>query len=276
VTGFISRSVPVHAYDLPKPALLEGMSHDEALPIVWNLVASLSEPTWLLRMFEIHRNLRAVGSGDYRSFRIVLDPELGTSEECVEKYVQAPEAWGHYYRERTVHKEPYDVVLWFTRKWCHWALDFVPVIPPIGMSLDPEEARRRALVFSTKMLRLERHLRELGDRGKPLVRKRKRSTAPGDARAKLVAALTKHHQYAGGSCLNLLPIGNNELARLAEVSESTASDFFTTEFKGHSKYKALCQDTGGLAMALKLLNGEFASHFLYGRRPIDEECSDSE
>jgi hypothetical protein len=43
----------------------------------------------------------------------------------------------------------------------------------------------------------------------------------GEAEAKLIAALTKHHQYADGSCLNLEPVGNNELARIAEVSEST-------------------------------------------------------
>src|SRR5262249_18814112 len=38
----------------------------------------------------------------------------------------------------------------------------------------------------------------------------KRSTERGEGRAKLIAALTKHHQYADGGCLNLEPIGNNE------------------------------------------------------------------
>ena len=70
----------------------------------------------------------------------------------------------------------------------------------------------------------------------------KRSTERGEGRAKLIAALTKHHKYADGSCLNLDPIGNNELARLAGVSESTASAFFNKEFDGHTKYRAVCTD----------------------------------
>src|SRR5262249_32651563 len=41
----------------------------------------------------------------------------------------------------------------------------------------------------------------------------KRSTERGEGRAKLIAALTKHHQYANGGCLNLDHIGNNELAK---------------------------------------------------------------
>src|SRR5262245_10829995 len=66
----------------------------------------------------------------------------------------------------------------------------------------------------------------------------KRSTERGEGRRKLIAALTNHHQYAKGSCLNQEPVGNNELARLADVEESTASDFFKREFNGHAEYKA--------------------------------------
>jgi hypothetical protein len=83
---------------------------------------------------------------------------------------------------------------------------------------------------------------------------RKRSTERGEGRAKLIAALTKHHQYADGGCPNLEPIGNNELAKAAGVSPSTASTFFNNEFEGHTKYKALCRDSGLLVTALKLLN----------------------
>src|SRR5262249_8094099 len=61
----------------------------------------------------------------------------------------------------------------------------------------------------------------------------KRSTERGEGRAKLIAALTKHHQYAEGGCLNLEPIGNNELAKAAGVSPSTASAFFNDKFQGH-------------------------------------------
>src|SRR5262249_53576244 len=53
----------------------------------------------------------------------------------------------------------------------------------------------------------------------PTAKKPKRSTEWGAARAKIIAALTKHHQYADGGCLNLEPIGNNELARKAGVSK---------------------------------------------------------
>jgi hypothetical protein len=93
---------------------------------------------------------------------------------------------------------------------------------------------------------------------------RKRSTERGEGRAKLIAALTKHHQYADGGCLNLEPIGNNELAKAAGVSPSTASAFFNEKFQGHTKYKALCRDAGKLAVTLKLLNDEFAPYHLLG------------
>jgi hypothetical protein len=109
----------------------------------------------------------------------------------------------------------------------------------------------------------------------------KRSTEPGEARAKLIAALTKHHRYADGSCLNTEPIGNNELARLAGVSESTASAFFNDKFRGHAKYKVLCRDPRKLTAALKLLNDEFAPYYLLGNASSElaapeEDDADSE
>lgn len=104
----------------------------------------------------------------------------------------------------------------------------------------------------------------------------KRSTERGEARAKLIAALTKHHQYADDGCLNGEPIGNNELARLAKVDRATASAFFKQEFKGHGKYRAACADSVRLVAALKLLNGEYAPHLLYGSKPPekDERCEE--
>jgi hypothetical protein len=98
----------------------------------------------------------------------------------------------------------------------------------------------------------------------------KRSTERGEARAKLIAALTEHHQYANGSCLNQEPIGNNELARVAKVAKRTASAFFQKEFKGHAKYKAICADANRLISALKMLNGEFSPHILYGDKPPEQ------
>jgi hypothetical protein len=100
--------------------------------------------------------------------------------------------------------------------------------------------------------------------GEGPAKKPKRSTERGEGRAKIIGALNVHHQYAKGSCLTLEPIGNNELARKAVVSESTVSVFFQKEFKGHAKYRALCNDASRLAAALKLLNGEFSPHLLSG------------
>jgi hypothetical protein len=105
---------------------------------------------------------------------------------------------------------------------------------------------------------------------KAATRKSKRSTERGEGRAKLIASLTKHHRYADGDIVNSEPIGNNELARLAKVSESTASAFFTKEFGGHTKYQAVCLDEMRLVTSLKLLNQEFSPWLLFGKRPPDE------
>jgi len=104
----------------------------------------------------------------------------------------------------------------------------------------------------------------------PAKPKPKRSTEKGEGRAKLIAALTKHHDYDKGSCLKTEPIGSNELARMVEVSKSTASAFFKAEFDGHAKYKVVCRDPGRLAKSLKVLNKEFAPLELYGRNPPNE------
>jgi hypothetical protein len=104
----------------------------------------------------------------------------------------------------------------------------------------------------------------------------KRSTERGEGRAKLIAALTKHHRYADGSFLNLEPIGNNKLAKAAGVSPATASSFFNDKFQGHTKYKGLCRDAGNLTAALKLLNDEFAPYHLLGEASSDLASSEEE
>ncbi len=103
---------------------------------------------------------------------------------------------------------------------------------------------------------------------------RKRSDVNGETRAKLIAALTRHHRYADNGCLNQEPIGNNELARAVGVSPSTASAFFRDRFKGYGKYKALCRDPGKLVAALKLLNDEFAPYHLLGDASSDLAAPD--
>src|SRR5262249_26471769 len=62
---------------------------------------------------------------------------------------------------------------------------------------------------------------EQGDAGTdhpPQTPNQKRSTAKGEARTKIISALTAYHQYADGGCLNLGPIAVRELARVAEVA----------------------------------------------------------
>jgi len=109
--------------------------------------------------------------------------------------------------------------------------------------------------------------------------RKKRSTNRGDARAKLIAALSDHHQYAKDSCLHLEPVGVNELARKADkLSNSTASEFFKKEFGGHDKYVSLCLrgDTHALVVALKLLNQEYSPHILFGQKPPSEGTRDND
>jgi hypothetical protein len=103
---------------------------------------------------------------------------------------------------------------------------------------------------------------------------KKKSHTRGEGREKLIAALTKHHQYANGGCLNLTPIGNNELARMADVAVSTASAFFEKELGGYTKYRVLCRDAGSLAVALKLLNNEFSPRHLLGDATADLASND--
>jgi hypothetical protein len=102
-------------------------------------------------------------------------------------------------------------------------------------------------------------------------RKAKRSTERGEARAQIIAALSKHHKYSDDGVLNQEPIANNELARKAEVSRSTASEFFRSQFGGHAKYRRCCRgDNTRLVIALKLLNDEFSPQILYGVAPPGE------
>jgi hypothetical protein len=93
------------------------------------------------------------------------------------------------------------------------------------------------------------------------------STKSTGSREKLIAALTKHHQYETGSCLNQEPIGNNELAKLAEVSTGTASAFFRKQFDGHSLYVTLCADRGKLLIALRILNNDITPKILTQQLP---------
>ena len=100
--------------------------------------------------------------------------------------------------------------------------------------------------------------------------RKKRSSEKGEARAKIIAALSLHHKYQKGSCLNLEPIGSNELARQAKVGTGSASRFFEAQFDGYKKYEVVCRDPSRLADSLRVLNGEFSPTMLYGRTPPGE------
>jgi hypothetical protein len=101
----------------------------------------------------------------------------------------------------------------------------------------------------------------------------KRSTRKGDARAKLIAALTAHHNYNREGGLNPDPINNNVLARLAGVGIATASNFFKQVFGSHFQYTVVCRrDRSKLAGELEKLNGERPDRNLsYGYEPGGED-----
>jgi hypothetical protein len=76
-------------------------------------------------------------------------------------------------------------------------------------------------------------------------KKPKRSTKRGDARAKIIAGLTAHHEYQEGGCGNLAAIGVRELAGEIGVSPDSVTRFFKKEFgeeRGHTGYQAACRN----------------------------------
>ncbi len=103
-------------------------------------------------------------------------------------------------------------------------------------------------------------------------KKPKRSTARGEAKTKTISALNTHHKYDSVDPLNTVPIGNNELAQLAGVSNSRVCDLIKQWFGGRDRYRAACKDAGKLNASLKLLNGDVPPRefLLSGRNPFGE------
>lgn len=106
----------------------------------------------------------------------------------------------------------------------------------------------------------------------------KRSTNKNEAQIKIAAAFSAHHEYGSGGCLNWKPIGNNELARKAVVSNSSASTFFNKHFgghdmvDGHGKYTVLCvRNTKKVLNVIKALNGDFCADDTYGDMKDQED-----
>jgi hypothetical protein len=109
----------------------------------------------------------------------------------------------------------------------------------------------------------------------------KKSTFRGESKLKLVGALTKHHRYADGACLEQTPINANALARKADVAKSTANAFFNREFAkgkkgGYANYRRVCRDITALVAALKLLNGEMQPSVLLTPNPERYEKTGNE
>jgi len=99
--------------------------------------------------------------------------------------------------------------------------------------------------------------------------KPKRSTEKGEARRKIIAALTEHHKYDKGGCLNQSPIGGNVLATKAGVTKASTSNFFKAEFGSHAKYRHVCQNVTALVGALKLVRGEFPVQAIIDPSSVD-------
>lgn len=108
------------------------------------------------------------------------------------------------------------------------------------------------------------------ERAAPKSVREKRSTEKGEAEAKLIAALAAHHQYSDGSCLNLQPVRNNALARLAGVDQGSATRFFKKHFQGRQKYARICQDPASLSRILGSFVGDMPAWKLFGRAPVSE------
>ena len=196
---------------------------------------------------------------------------------CSQHFTELPWSAGLWDR---LHEAivPQLVGFWFTSEFAphpgrlRVELEHEVAVRGVGASPEQTAAVPRALSSGSPTVAGGEQLDE-GEEPDPEPARRKRSTERGDGHRKLIAALTKHHQYAQGGCLNLEPVGNNELAELAGVEKSTASAFFKTEFGGHSEYCGLClRNVGDLLRVLKKQNGELSGReLLYGRRTASEE-----
>lgn len=94
------------------------------------------------------------------------------------------------------------------------------------------------------------------DHKAPINRKRGRA-GESDARTKIVAALSTHHNFdKNGRDLDQTPIICTEFAILAEVSRWTLWLFFKNYFGGYAAYKKACRERPTLLASLRTLRGE--------------------
>jgi hypothetical protein len=161
---------------------------------------------------------------------------------------------------------------WYRQSGFERDFDMLTDAPNYARPVTREQARDWFLAAGVE---LPDELADLAPDAAPPPAKPKRSTERGEAVAKLIAALSQHHGYGSHNGLRYDAIGNNDLAKIADVGKATTSAFFKTEFGGHGKYKAMCaKDRPALARHLIRLNGEPMSHFSYGRTPPGEGIDD--
>jgi hypothetical protein len=111
--------------------------------------------------------------------------------------------------------------------------------------------------------------RVVGDKaatkGKPkIIRKRGRplKTEPTDSQTKIIAALTQYHVYPDGPYTDE-PLSARKLAKLSNVSPTTATKFFDSELiGGQGKYETYCQSIEKLKFFLRRINGELSQEMV--------------
>jgi hypothetical protein len=148
------------------------------------------------------------------------------------------------------------------------------VIMQTGGRPPSDGARRTAemvvfvILFSATLLEWADDIEAEDEQRKSRQAQSPRSAKRGEGQEKIIAALTAHHQFEHGGCLNLDPIGVSALARKAGVGKATANRFFNVAFNdgepgGYAKYQHACGDNEKLLHSLKLLRGEVTPSILF-------------
>ncbi len=84
-----------------------------------------------------------------------------------------------------------------------------------------------------------------------------------------VKALSTHHQYEEGSCLNFEPATFGQLAKIGGFAPSTAKEHIDKQFGGIEGYKRACAVKSELIASLRLLNNEVTPRLLLRAKQVD-------